>query len=149
MAALFRILQYSMNFAQRPQKSLIAQPIDYSDLVFLLLKFWFWIWIQIIVIFFIYRTSFSKSHRTTISIPERQIKRWKLIDLSRIWQYGLWSFQMGDTKLEILLPKNQHPQRKLLNFENWISGGLRSFQKSDFSKSIIFLFSEKKYLKLK
>ena len=28
--------------------------------------------------------------------------------------------------------KNQHPQRKLLIFENWISGGLRSFQKSEF-----------------
>ena len=27
------------------------------------------------------------------------------------------------------LPKNQHTQRKLFNFENWISGGLRSFQK--------------------
>ena len=30
------------------------------------------------------------------------------------------------------LPKNQHSQKKLLNFENWISGGLRSFQKSEF-----------------
>ena len=41
-------------------------------------------------------------------------------------------FQTGGTKLERFLPKNQHTQRKLLNFENWISGGLRSFQKSDF-----------------
>ena len=24
-----------------------------------------------------------------------------------LWQYGLWSFQTGDTKLEIFLPKNQ------------------------------------------
>ena len=24
-----------------------------------------------------------------------------------LWQYGLWSFQMGDTKLERFLPKNQ------------------------------------------
>ena len=31
-----------------------------------------------------------------------------------LWQYGLWSFQMGGTKLEIFLPKNQHTQRKLL-----------------------------------
>ena len=36
---------------------------------------------------------------------------------SRLWQYGLWSFQSGDTKLERFLPKNQHIQRKLLNFE--------------------------------
>ena len=32
--------------------------------------------------------------------------------------YGLWSFQMGGTKLERFLPKNQQTQRKLLNFEN-------------------------------
>ena len=36
-------------------------------------------------------------------------------------QYGLWSFQMGGIELERFLPKNQHTQRKLLNFENWIS----------------------------
>ena len=45
---------------------------------------------------------------------------------------GFWNFQTGGTKLERFFPKNQHPQRKLLNFENWISGGLRSFQKSEF-----------------
>ena len=39
-----------------------------------------------------------------------------------IWQYGLWSFQRGNTKLERFLPKNQHTQRKLLNFENWVNG---------------------------
>ena len=49
-----------------------------------------------------------------------------------LWQYGLWSFQRGGTKLERFLPKNQHTIRKLLNFENWISGGLRRFQKSEF-----------------
>ena len=32
------------------------------------------------------------------------------------------SFQMGDSKLERFLPKNQHTHRKLLNFENWIDG---------------------------
>ena len=49
-----------------------------------------------------------------------------------LWQYGLWSFQTRGTKLERFLPKNQHTQRKLLNFENWISGSLRSFQKPNF-----------------
>ena len=39
-----------------------------------------------------------------------------------LWQYGLWSFQMGYTKLERFLHKNQHTQRKLLNFENWTNG---------------------------
>ena len=37
-------------------------------------------------------------------------------------QYRLWSFQMGYTKLERFLPKNQHSQRKFLNFENWTNG---------------------------
>ena len=37
-----------------------------------------------------------------------------------LWQYGLWSFQAGGTKLEIFLPKNQHAQRKLLIFENLV-----------------------------
>ena len=27
--------------------------------------------------------------------------------------------ESGDTKLKIFLPKNEHTQRKLLNFENW------------------------------
>ena len=40
----------------------------------------------------------------------------------KVWQYGLWSFQTGGTKLERFLPKNQHAQRKLLNFENWVNG---------------------------
>ena len=42
--------------------------------------------------------------------------RWEL------WQYGLWSFQAGSTKLERFLPKNQHTQKKLLNFKNWVNG---------------------------
>ena len=36
----------------------------------------------------------------------------------RLWQYGLWSFQTGGTKLEKNLPKNQRTHWKLLNFEN-------------------------------
>ena len=39
-----------------------------------------------------------------------------------LWQYGLWSFQTGGTKLERFLPKYQDTQRKLLNFENWTNG---------------------------
>ena len=34
-----------------------------------------------------------------------------------IWHYRLWNF-----KLERFLHKNQHTQRKLLNFENWTNG---------------------------
>ena len=29
--------------------------------------------------------------------------------------------QSGDTKLERFMPKNQHTQKKLWNFENWCS----------------------------
>ena len=29
-----------------------------------------------------------------------------------LWQYGLWSFQTGGTKLERFLPKKKHPQKK-------------------------------------
>ena len=39
-----------------------------------------------------------------------------------VWQYGLWSFQTGGTKLKRFLPKSQHSLRKLLNFENWVDG---------------------------
>ena len=38
-----------------------------------------------------------------------------------LWQYGLWSFQAGGTKSKRFLHKNQHTQRKLLNFEFWIN----------------------------
>ena len=44
------------------------------------------------------------------------------VELCISWQYGLWSFHTGGTKLEIFLPKNQHTQRKLLNFKNWGNG---------------------------
>ena len=39
-------------------------------------------------------------------------------------------------------------QQKLLNFENWVDGR-QKFSKIRVLKSIIFIFSEKKYLKLK
>ena len=37
---------------------------------------------------------------------------------------AIWvvEFSNGGTKLEMFLPKNQHPQRKLLKFENWVNG---------------------------
>ena len=49
---------------------------------------------------------------------------WFFISLQYIWQYGLWRFQAGGTKLERFLDKNQHTQRKLLNFKFWINGEL-------------------------
>ena len=37
---------------------------------------------------------------------------------------------MGGTKLERFLPKNQHTQRKFLNFENWTNGEVSKSAKS-------------------
>ena len=42
----------------------------------------------------------------------------------------------GVTKLEIYLPKNQHTQRKLLNFENLANGEVSKFE-HHFSNKII------------
>ena len=47
---------------------------------------------------------------------------------------------MGGTKLERFLPKNQHTQRKLLNFENWVNG--ESFWKKSDLKITCSLTSE-------
>ena len=65
-----------------------------------------------------YVSSAIEYKRCLILLSEHQICEYVL------WRYGLWSFQMGGTKLELFLPKNQHPQRKLLNFENWCNGEL-------------------------
>ena len=35
---------------------------------------------------------------------------------------GSGVFKRGGTKLDRFLPKNQHTHRKLLSFENWVSG---------------------------
>ena len=42
--------------------------------------------------------------------------------LCTLCHFRLWSFKTRDTKLERFLHKNQHTQRKLLNFENWTNG---------------------------
>ena len=47
-----------------------------------------------------------------------------------VWQYRLWSFQMEGTKLQRILPKDQHTQRKFLNFENWTNGEVSKSAKS-------------------
>ena len=65
--------------------------------------------------------------------------------MCKVWQYGLWSFQTGGTKLERFLPKNHHTQRKLLNFDNWVNGEVSKSAKIWLSKSI---FCIKNYPKL-
>ena len=53
-------------------------------------------------------------------------------------------FSNGGTKLERFLPKNQHTQRKLLNFENWANGEVSKVPKFDQNLTIKvnFLLSE-------
>ena len=48
----------------------------------------------------------------------------------------MWSFQ---TKLESFLPKNQHTERKLLNFKFWIDCELSKSAKIWLSKSIFYV----------
>jgi hypothetical protein len=56
-----------------------------------------------------------------------------------LWQYGLSSFQAGYTNLKRFVPKNQHTQRKLLNFENWVNGEVSKSDKIWLSKSIFYV----------
>ena len=43
-------------------------------------------------------------------------------EICKLRHYRLWSFKTRETKLEIILHKNQHTQRKLMNIENWTNG---------------------------
>ena len=56
----------------------------------------------------------------------------------KVWQYGLWSFQTGNTKLDFCLRINI-PQKKLLNFVFWINGELSKSVKIWLSKSIFYV----------
>ena len=62
------------------------------------------------------------SQRYTYRVLQTIQTKLILLCIWAVWQYGLWSFQTGGTKLERFLPMNQHTQRKLLNFENWVDG---------------------------
>ena len=73
-----------------------------------------------------------------------------------IHSYGNTGCGTGGTNSESFLPKNQHTQRKLLNFENWVSGEVSNsakspnllnfkvnFQRQKLSESFSILFSLK------
>ena len=49
---------------------------------------------------------------------------------------GCRVFKRGGTKLKRYLPKNQHTQRKFLNFENWCNGEVSKSAKIGLSRSI-------------
>ena len=54
------------------------------------------------------------------------------MEVYKIWQYGLWRFQTGDTKLERFLPKNQHTERKSLKFEFGLTVSCQKVPKFEF-----------------
>ena len=75
----------------------------------------------------------GKRHEVIVKAKHFWEVSWTVSDLQQvrpIWQYGMWSFQTGGTNLERFLPKNQHTQRKLLNFENWVNGEVSKSAKS-------------------
>ena len=61
-----------------------------------------------------------------------------------IMALSLMEFQNQGLKLERFLQKNEHTQKKLLNFENWTNGEPQNLQKSKFLKLILLIFHEKK-----
>ena len=89
--------------------------------------FWFWTFLQK------NQNSNAQLYRTGAEAQSKQCTKTEnlqLVQVRTVWQYGLWSFQTGGTKLERFLPKNQHTQRKLLNFENWVNGEVSKSAKS-------------------
>ena len=84
----------------------------------------------------------KKTSQTNIKWKCSRVSIFRIVvskDYLQLWQYGWWSFQTGDTELERFLPKNQHTQRKLLNFEFWINGELSQSAKIWLSKSIFYV----------
>ena len=53
---------------------------------------------------------------------------------------AIWvvEFSNGGTKLDRFLPKNQHTQKKLLNFENWVNGEVSKSAKNNWLSMSIF-----------
>ena len=101
---------------------------------------------QFIDVFFMYHNLSTYLHRIFYSMLYTgftlilTIPSWcTYFNVCILWQYGLWSFQTGGAKLEIFLPKNQHTQRKLLNFENWVNGKVSKSAKIWLSKSIFYV----------
>ena len=70
---------------------------------------------------------------------QKQYVKKRLVQKIKILKSGMYNMAVrvvelsnGGYKIRKVLPKHQHSQRKFLNFENWISGGLGGFQKSEF-----------------
>ena len=53
--------------------------------------------------------------------------------IGKMWSMAIRvvEFSNGGYKIKRFLPKNQHTQRKLLNFENWVNGEVSKVAKFD------------------
>ena len=60
----------------------------------------------------------------------------------------MWSFQVGGTKLESFLHKNQYTQRKLLSFKLWINVELSKNVNTKKCAPKLVFFNEKKMRKI-
>ena len=89
--------------------------------------------------FTIFKKAASELICTRLYIRSSLRSDWR-IPIYVVWQYGLWIFQTGNTKLESFLPKNKHIKRKLLNFGLWINGELQKVPKFDLPKSSAKIF---------
>ena len=62
---------------------------------------------------------------------------------SKIIQIFLIFFSLKNTNLERFLHKNQHAERKLLNFENWVNGEVSKVPQ--FDQNLTFKVNFKNY----
>ena len=58
-----------------------------------------------------------------LSFWRKSLQQHALIRTTMVLQVVEFSGEWVGTKLERFLPRNQHTNRKLLNFENWSNGG--------------------------
>ena len=78
-------------------------------------------------------------HENFFCVSQKCFRMFLPCSFLSLWWYRLSSFQMGGTKVEIFLPKNQQTQRKLLN---WVNGEMSKSAKTcqNLTFKVNFLF---------
>ena len=91
----------------------------------------------------------KKSEKVKKNLNNFDLLQWTKMDILHYGNTGFGVFKRGvKNQKGFYLRITIGTQQKLLNFENWVDGR-QKFSKFRVLKSIIFIFSEKKYLKLK
>ena len=93
-------------------------------------------WLHVPFYEFMIMNPYNKKNEGAIAGPGQLSYSFEHLHMEKpkVWQYGLWSFQTGGTKSERFLPRNQHTQRKLSNFENWVMGRCQKVPKFAFQR---------------